>query len=143
MLQQQLIYANHNVSQGLAQAFATAMLAAGNITVQNAARINSTAIAEVFIAGLQDAVANCTAATKTSLPPDTQAWFQLYVDKCCGTVTETLSRMSVIMQQVPDRAASDAWFGTLGASYKFGRTPVINLARCLAADKNTVSAEAA
>ena len=64
------------VSQGLAQAFATAMLGVGNATVQNAARVNSTAIAEVYIAGLQDAVANCTATTKTSILPDTQAWFQ-------------------------------------------------------------------
>lgn len=68
---------------------------------------------------------------------------RLYADKCCGQVTDTLSRMSVIMQQVPDRAASDVWFGTLGSSYEFGRTPVFNLARCLAADKNTVSTEAA
>ncbi len=64
------------MSQGLAQAFATAMLAAGNAAVQNAARINSTAIAEAYIAGLQDAVGNCTAATETSSPPNTQAWFQ-------------------------------------------------------------------
>ena len=68
---------------------------------------------------------------------------RLYADKCCGEVTDTLSRMSVIMQQVPDRAASDAGFSTLGASYEFGRTPVFNLARCLAADKAFVSAQVA
>ena len=85
----------------------------------------------------------CHSSAITPFEPALAMARRLYADKCCGTVTDTLSRMSVIMQQVPDRAASDAWFGTLGASYEFGRTPVINLARCLAADKNTVSAEAA
>ncbi|CAL8462000.1 g1531 [Coccomyxa elongata] len=131
------------VSQGLAQAFATAMLAADNATVQNAVPINSTEVAKVYVAGLQDAVSNCTAATKTTVPPNTQAWFQFYADKCCGTVTNTLGRMSLIMQQVPDRAASDAWFKTLGDSYQLGQAPVFNLARCLAADKNIVSVQAA
>ncbi|BDA41275.1 hypothetical protein COCOBI_02-0550 [Coccomyxa sp. Obi] len=131
------------VSQGLAQAFATAMLAADNATVQNAARINSTEVAEVYIAGLQDAVSNCTASTTSTVPPNTPAWFQFYADRCCGTVTDTLGRMSLIMQQVPDRVASDAWFNTLGDSYQLGQAPVFNLARCLAADKNIVAVQAA
>lgn len=68
---------------------------------------------------------------------------RFYADKCCGTVTDTLGRMSLIMQQVPDRAASDAWFSTLGDSFQLGVAPVFNLARCLAADKNIVTVQAA
>lgn len=57
-------------------------------------------------------------------------------------MTDALAKMSLIMQQVPDKAASNAWFATLGSSYEFGKSPVFNLARCLAADKSIVNVEA-
>ena len=68
---------------------------------------------------------------------------RFYADQCCGAVTDTLGRMSLIMQQVPDRAASDAWFSTLGDSYQLGQAPAFNLARCLAANKDILSVQAA
>ncbi len=64
------------VSLGLAEAFSIAMIAAGNASVQRAAPINSSLVAEAYIAGLQDTVLNCTEQTHTNLQPDSQAWFQ-------------------------------------------------------------------
>lgn len=69
---------------------------------------------------------------------------RFYADRCCASVTDALAKMSLIMQQLPgqDQAVSNAWFGTLGSSYEFGRSPVFNLARCLAADTSVVNVQA-
>lgn len=59
----------------LAEAFATAMLTAQNATVAGAGAANASVVADVFVAGLQDAALACTEAHRPAAAPQTEAWF--------------------------------------------------------------------
>lgn len=61
---------------GLAEAFATAMLTAQNASVAGAGAANASAVADVFVGGLQDAALTCTEEHRPAASPHTEAYFQ-------------------------------------------------------------------
>ena len=63
---------------------------------------------------------------------------RFYAAQCCGPVTSTVGKMSLIMQQVPSDAVANAWFNELGNTYMGGAHPSFDLARCLAQDGDAV-----
>ena len=64
---------------------------------------------------------------------------RFYASNCCGPVTAMVGDMSLIMQQVPSDAVSNAWFNQLGGISQYGMQPTFDLARCLAQDQNAVN----
>lgn len=64
------------VSLGLSEAFATAMLASDKAFVNHTAAVNPNAVTETLMAGLQAAVANCTSGLQTSLQPKSAGWYK-------------------------------------------------------------------
>lgn len=64
------------VPLGLAEAFATAMLTARNASVAGAGAANASAVADVFVGGLQDAALACTEGHRPTVSPHTEAYFQ-------------------------------------------------------------------
>ena len=64
------------VPLGLAEAFATAMLTARNASVAGAGAANASAVADVFVGGLQDAALACTEEHRPAAAPHTEAYFQ-------------------------------------------------------------------
>ena len=92
-----LLQALMQVPLGLAEAFATAMLTAQKASVAGAGAANASAVADVFVAGLQDAALACTEEHRPAAAPHTEAYFQ------CGPVSPsyqielTLTRSSTCM----------------------------------------------
>ena len=64
---------------------------------------------------------------------------RFYSSNCCGRVTPMVGDMSLIMQQVPSDAVSNAWFNQLGRISQYRTQPTFDLARCLAQDQNAVN----
>lgn len=64
---------------------------------------------------------------------------RFYASNCCGPVTPMVGDMSLIMQQVPSDAVSNAWFNQLGRISQYRTQPTFDLARCLAQDQNAVN----
>ncbi|KAK9838455.1 hypothetical protein WJX81_000285 [Elliptochloris bilobata] len=126
--------ATDDVPLGLAEAFAMAMLTAQNATVAGAGAANASGVADVFVAGLQDAALACTEAHRPAAPTHTEAWFAHFASTCCPTIAKPLRYMSIIMQSLSDQAVAKEFFDALGASYTLGSAPAFNLARCLGQD---------
>ena len=75
------LHALAQVPLGLAEAFATAMLTAQNASVAGAGAANASAVADVFVGGLQDAALACTEEHRPAASPHTEAYFQ------CGSMS--------------------------------------------------------
>ncbi|CAL5222729.1 g5136 [Coccomyxa viridis] len=133
-------YAQNNtqVPLGISESFSTAMLAADRAYANHTGDVTPTVVAQTLMEGLQAAVSNCTSTQQTTLQANSAAWYKFYAAQCCGPVTSTVGKMSLIMQQVPSDAVANAWFNELGNTYMGGAHPSFDLARCLAQDGDAV-----